>query len=369
MRVSLHKKDRLLWPDAAKGFSIILVVLAHLTSKHYFEVISDLPDVLKVFWLALTDFLTPIRMPLFFAISGFFVAASIARPWAAVARKRVLSIYYLYVVWYVIHSLFFAFEFPLRTSLPSGPWEQALGFVWGFTSLWYLYALPVYFLICKLLVRFKVQALVGAGVLSIISATPLVPDLGNTYSVLGNLVFFMAAAYYPNAFSRVAKDSRKHAVGWIGAFSVVSGAVTLVTFFLIYKQVSMDGMLLSLGFGVIGVPLGFLGIVAGVKASGELARRFGRVSQGLAFLGTRTLPVYVLHLLVLAVMNSLVGEMSVPLVVMILYPVVALAVVIVVCLGIHRAAMLMRLNFLFALPGTPAKAATPAGAWVGPSSS
>lgn len=67
----MNQEERLLSPDVAKGFAITLVVLSHLTSKHYPMLIVQVPDYVFLLWLGVSDFLAPIRMPLFFAISGF----------------------------------------------------------------------------------------------------------------------------------------------------------------------------------------------------------------------------------------------------------------------------------------------------------
>lgn len=72
-------QKRLLWPDAAKGFAITLVVLTHLTSKHYPTLDLHVPEYVFLAWLGLSDVLAPIRMPLFFAISGYFAARSLTK--------------------------------------------------------------------------------------------------------------------------------------------------------------------------------------------------------------------------------------------------------------------------------------------------
>ncbi len=81
--------------DAAKGVCIVLVVLHHLVTKHLELVLpGDGPAV--VAWGAVTAGLRPLRMPLFFVISGMFAASAVRRSWGASLRRRVATPYYLY---------------------------------------------------------------------------------------------------------------------------------------------------------------------------------------------------------------------------------------------------------------------------------
>ncbi|MCK5745524.1 MAG: acyltransferase family protein, partial [Oricola sp.] len=68
-------KERYHWVDAAKGISIILVVMmysAHNVGKYTGDI-----GVLHY----IIGFATPFRMPEFFLISGLFLSHVIARDW------------------------------------------------------------------------------------------------------------------------------------------------------------------------------------------------------------------------------------------------------------------------------------------------
>ena len=62
------------WPDVAKGVCIILVVLWHVVTKHAIAVAGAGP--VTDAWATLNAQLLPLRMPLFFLISGMFAAVS-----------------------------------------------------------------------------------------------------------------------------------------------------------------------------------------------------------------------------------------------------------------------------------------------------
>lgn len=309
-----------------------------------------IPEVVHLFWLGLSDFLAPVRMPLFFAISGFFVGKYLTAPWSTVARRRVLAGYYLYLLWYIIHSLFFLLDPPLVTNMPSNLNEYALGIFWGYSSLWYLYALPLYFVASKIFVRWRVQALIGAAILSILSSTAMMPQLGNGSSVVGNLVFFMLAAYCPQILFRVAANVRLHFWKTLVLFTFSSCVMSLITYTVLDNHI--EATMIYLFMGAADLFLGILGIIVGVKIFKGLADRNERIAQFFGYLGRNTLPIYVLHLLVLALLNFLLMESYMPIFLSVIYPFVAIIIVVGVCLGFYQLLLVLRLNWLFKMPNS-----------------
>ena len=66
------------WPDTAKGICIILVVLWHVVTKHAIEVAGAGP--VTDAWVMLNAQLLPLRIPLFFLVSGVFAARAVLDP-------------------------------------------------------------------------------------------------------------------------------------------------------------------------------------------------------------------------------------------------------------------------------------------------
>jgi hypothetical protein len=97
--------EREAWADVAKGACIVLVVLWHVITKHYLLVDWRLPVPIPGVWGTLGELFLPLRMPLFFTVSGVFAAPAVARPWRAVALSRVAGPYYLYGLWLMVHTL------------------------------------------------------------------------------------------------------------------------------------------------------------------------------------------------------------------------------------------------------------------------
>ncbi|MGO3084275.1 acyltransferase family protein [Ancrocorticia populi] len=342
---SADAKKRLIWPDAAKGFCIFLVVLYHLTTKHYIAMGWDTPPLLSTGWQALSQVLGTIRMPLFFAISGYFVARYLTKTWKEVARKRIITLYYLYLVWFFIHTLYFSTSLPLSTARPETLPEFFLGLILGYTSLWYLYALPVYFSLTKLGSSKPVVTLVAAALLAIASGLEIFPAIGNSNSLLRNFLFFAAAAYFPQLMTRIAKQASWRWVAMVsfGFFLSLVAAFTIDYF----NNSSIAGIFCR---EVVELMARTLGTLASVGVFSLLSRTLPPLLTVWVLIGKRTLPVYVLHLPILALMNVAMSGVDLPVLLLSIYPLVASVFLVAACLALHKMLLLMRLNWLFSLP-------------------
>ena len=140
-------KERIDWVDYAKGLCIVMVVTMHSTFG--VEQAAGTQNWLHNF----SVFTHPFRMPDFFMISGLFLARVIDRDWSSYLDRRVWHFVYFYVLWL---SLQLAFKAPGLV-----PEIGALGFVQfylysfidPFGTLWFIYLLPVFFFVTKLVHR------------------------------------------------------------------------------------------------------------------------------------------------------------------------------------------------------------------------
>ena len=289
MSVSATRADRVRWADTAKGLCILLVVLWHVVAKQYLRL--EWPEGLRVpgVWGTFCELLLPLRMPLFFTISGMFALNAVHRPWRISARSRVARFLYLYLVWLLIHTalLGLAPDFPTdRATGPAGLLEQLTITP---SNLWYLYALALYFVIAKLTWRFPRVVMLGAAfALSVAAASELVPVPGNRAGLLQNLVFFLLGLYFRPYVERLADGVN------LARFALATG---------VYGAL-LSAMAATGTEDVPGVwPVVCVAAAAfGVTGSAMLAR-WDRVAAPLIGIGRRTLPIYVIHMPVLALLD------------------------------------------------------------------
>ena len=170
---NIHKPanaPRIDWVDTAKGICIILVVMLHTTLG--LEAASGQRG-----WMhAIVEFSKPFRMPDFFMISGLFLAATIDRPWRHYIDRKVIHFFYFYILWVVIQ---FAFKAPFMVmdgnSLSAVMRSFAFTFVQPFGTLWFIYMLPVFFVVAKL---FKNHKWILLGLAALLQIAPV-----NTHEV------------------------------------------------------------------------------------------------------------------------------------------------------------------------------------------
>ena len=327
---------RLLWPDIAKGVCILLVVLHHVTTKHYAPLVAEGLGPVEGAWVGLSSALKPVRMPLFFLVSGFFASRVVQRSWTEV-RARAMRLAYVYVIWLVLLWGVFTLEVTLPANRTQGWLELLLDVLYASTGLWFLYALALYTVLAAALRHLPPGVVVAvAGTVSLLASfLPL--EETNRVSVLFHFTFFAVGAYAPDLVRRVA-GAGLSLRALVAAYACLS--LLLVP---LDPPRSIELVLLS----VVGLP-------AGITAAVALSR-VSRVAEPLAWLGRRTLPVYVLHMVVIAVVQHsgvVLGEgrTLASFVVTLSYPLVLTALVVAATLLGHTLAVRHGLGFLFALP-------------------
>ncbi|MFC4783219.1 acyltransferase family protein [Nocardioides sp. MAHUQ-72] len=328
---------RLLWPDLAKGVCILLVVLHHVITKHYAAWVPDDLGRLGSAWLGATYALRPVRMPLFFVISGMFAARAVHRPWRQAAR-RAAGPYYLYVVWLLLLAVAFSVERTLPMNRTQDLGELLADLVLASTGLWFLYALSAYFVLARLLAPVPSRWLLPVAAAGSMAAHALPLDEVNRVSVLAHFFWFLVGTRCVAALRGLAAlEHRALLPALVVGYAVVAGVLAALR-----APQAAD------------VLLGLLGVPAAVLAAARIATR-PPVAGPLARLGRRTLPVYVLHVPVLAVAHHLVEPPPVGLrgagaLVVAGYPLLLTAAVVATCLAAHALMVRSGLGALFELP-------------------
>src|SRR3954451_15948591 len=146
-RAALSVPARIDWVDYAKGICIVMVVMMH--SVLGVEAAAGQTG----FMHALVAFAKPFRMPDFFLISGLFLSVVIDRDWRTYLDRKVVHFAYFYVLWVTIQFGFKAPSFAAESSWTHVGMLYLESFVEPFGTLWFIYLLPVFFVVTKLLRR------------------------------------------------------------------------------------------------------------------------------------------------------------------------------------------------------------------------
>lgn len=239
--------ERVAWVDYAKGFCIIMVVMMHSTLG-----VEEAAGATS--WMgALVAFAKPFRMPDFFLISGLFLARVIDRDWQDYLDRKVAHFAYFYVLWVTIQFAFKAPGFAAELGWAGVAEEYALSFIEPFGTLWFIYLLPVFFVVTKatrdvppVMVWFVAALLQIA---EIHTGSTVVDEFCSRF-----VYFYSGYVLAPHVFAFAASvaENRRDAILFLLAWAL------------------FNGVMVDLGYSqlpAIGLSLGFLGALAVVALS------------------------------------------------------------------------------------------------------
>ncbi len=142
-RPALSAPVRIDWVDYAKGICIVMVVMMH--SVLGVEAAAGQTGFMHV----LVAFAKPFRMPDFFLISGLFLAVVIDRDWRTYLDRKVVHFVYFYLLWVTIQFGFKAPSFAAQTGWAHVGLLYLQSFIEPFGTLWFIYLLPIFFVVTK----------------------------------------------------------------------------------------------------------------------------------------------------------------------------------------------------------------------------
>ena len=114
------------------------------------------------FMHVLVEFAKPFRMPDFFLISGLFLSVVIDRDWRTYLDRKVVHFAYFYVLWVTIQFGFKAPSFAAEQGWGHVGVEYLESFIEPFGTLWFIYLLPVFFVVTKATLRLPPLTIWGA---------------------------------------------------------------------------------------------------------------------------------------------------------------------------------------------------------------
>lgn len=322
-----HK--RLDWVDCAKGICIILVVMLHSTNG--IEDAVEREGVIHYF----VDFARPFRMPDFFLISGLFLARVINRQWREYLDSKVVHFLYFYLLWATIN---FAIKLPLLVPEQGVTATISLylqAFIQPMGTLWFIYLLPVFFIITKLLRRVPpvlIFATAAALEIATIETGWIVID-----QTAERFVYFYAGYWLaPRVFSLAAwaQSNRRLAAAAIIVWAFINGLAVF------------SGYAKSPGISLL---LGFVGAAAIVTIAAVLVQF--KVANPVRYCGKNSIVIYLAFFLAMHTTRMLLLESGI-------VPQVSVMSAIVTTAGIigplvmWRMVRNNRLSFLFKRPAS-----------------
>ncbi len=315
------------WVDYAKGICIVMVVMMHSVLG------VELAAGENGFMHAAVMFAKPFRMPDFFLISGLFLALVIDRDWRTYLDRKVVHFAYFYVLWVTIQFGFKAPGFAAEHGWPHVAYEYLLSFIEPFGTLWFIYLLPIFFVVIKL--THRVPAILLFGIAVLLESAHVATGWTAIDEFCARLVYIYSGYIFADYVFVLSDRARAHPVLALGGLLVWALA---------------NGGLVAMGVSelpIISLALGLAGACAIITIGTLLARMHWL--NFLRYCGEHSIVIYLAFFLPMAATRTLLLKTG------IIHD-VGLVSLIVVVAGVTGALLIWRLalwahaNFLFERP-------------------
>jgi uncharacterized membrane protein YcfT len=270
------------WVDYAKGFCIVMVVMMHST-------LGVEQAAGQQSWMGhLVAFAKPFRMPDFFLISGLFLARVIDRDWRTYLDRKVVHFAYFYLLWVTIQFAFKAPGFAAEHGALGVVKLYAEAFIEPFGTLWFIYLLPICFVVTKLTRGVPVI------IIWLIAAALEIAPIATGWTVIdefaARFVYFYTGYVLATRIFRIAAGAQARPM--LAAYALVAWA--LLNGFYVFSGLT-DRPFVSLTLGLIGA-------AAVVSVSALMAK--SDVFAPLRWLGRNSIVVYLAFFLGMAASRS-----------------------------------------------------------------
>lgn len=263
---AVNQTGRVDWVDTGKGISIILVVAMHATLG--VEAVAGATS-----WMGdVVAFAAPFRMAAFFLLAGLFLSRTIDAPWRETLDRKVLHFVYFYVLWLTIQFGFKAPEMSARQGAAATIEAYFLAYAQPFGTLWFIYLLPIFYVVTKLARRVSpvaVGMVAAALALQPLHTGALVIDAFASKFVF----FFIGYAAHARVFS-LAESARampSAAIIFVGLWAGMNAAMVALGW------AAMPGVSLVLGLAGAGAVVA-VAVLVGTSGIGALLNTCGRHS-------------------------------------------------------------------------------------------
>ncbi|UXN61581.1 acyltransferase family protein [Phyllobacterium zundukense] len=306
--MSTGEKARVDWVDIAKGICIIFVVMMH-------SVLGVENEAGARGWMhPVVAFAQPFRMPDFFMISGLFLGLVIDRSWLRYADRKIVHFAYFYVLWLTIQFLFKAPGIVAESGPGGAVSAYLLAFIQPFGTLWFIYLLPVFFVVTRLVkgANLWLVLLIAAGLETLpIHTGWLVID-----EFCSRFVYFFAGYAFAPAIFRLAEWLRQRPVTALlilGVWALINGWLVFTPASEAFAAWIPPEAYTSGGLGgwanvpLISLAAGGAGALAIVSVSAliaHMAQSWDAIVKPLRWLGAHSIVVYLAFFLPMALART-----------------------------------------------------------------
>ena len=297
--------ERIKWLDSLKGFTILMVVVAHIADMYYDR--GLFPDYLSIFSF-LSSACSSFMMPLFFILSGSsFAIAYLRRDKGGVtvnkkkAIKQVVNITLIYLIWSIIYILSKMF---LKTDalVELGIHDIFLLPIKAVSLFWYLYVLELCYALTILTIenRRLYRAVVMLSALICMVMTGLHISTGYTFDRAGLYYIFFSSGVLIVLTNKYEVLSDLKRVVPMAIFGIISMMLSYKYLFktmlddrFVWYQIPCLGMFFSFAIciGVIGV----------------FIKLENRDPVRLNVAGMHSLEIYLMHRYIMMILRKILG--------------------------------------------------------------
>lgn len=211
------QQSRIDWIDYVKGVTIILVAQMHITLGTQISLGAE------HMWLRdFLEFARPFRVPLFFIIAGLFVSKSLKWDLTKFIDRKLVHFAYFYFLWAAI-QVGFKFALSGYGNHEIGMMDVLLLPVEPFSTLWFIHALAIFFMVTRLLKNVPPMILFGGALL--LFAAPIDTGWGAIDEFANRYIFFVSGYLGATYFFQLAEAARHNALraicGAIAAYAMV----------------------------------------------------------------------------------------------------------------------------------------------------
>src|ERR1700678_1634266 len=274
---------RIGWVDYAKGICIVMVVMMH--SVLGVEAAAGHTGFMHL----VVMFAKPFRMPDFFLISGLFLSVVIDRDWRTYLDRKVVHFAYFYLLWVTIQFGFKGPAFPAQTIFSHFGLLYLESFIEPFGTLWFIYLLPVFFVVTKATRR--MPPLLIWGVAALLEMAHVATGWTVIDEFCARFVYFYSGylfAQYVFALSDRARARPALALAGLALWALVNGSLV--------KSGFSEWPLISLALGLAGA--------CAIIIIGTLLAR-ARWLTFLRFFGEHSIVIYLAFFLPMATTRTL----------------------------------------------------------------